>query len=127
MSYLNDPRVLFAAERTLLAWNRTAVALITLGFGIERLGTVDFGRLQQLSDVAQRDFSFYIGLGMMVLAIVVSVVSMQQFHRFVCSLSEEEKPANYLFWHGYLVHAGTILLVVALCAYLIISYGWLVL
>ena len=38
MSYLNDPRVLFAAEHTLLAWNRTAVALITLGFVIERFG-----------------------------------------------------------------------------------------
>lgn len=127
MSYLHDPRVLFAAERTLLAWNRTAVALITLGFGIERLGTVDFGRLQHLSEVAQRGFSFYIGLSMMMLAIVVSIVSMQQFHRFVCRLSEEEKPADYLFWHGYLVHAGTIALAIALCAYLVVSYGWLVL
>ena len=35
MSYLNDPRVLFAVERMLPAWNRTVVALITLCFVIE--------------------------------------------------------------------------------------------
>ena len=34
----NDPRVFFAAERTLLAWVRTALALVGLGFVVARFG-----------------------------------------------------------------------------------------
>ncbi|MFV9650307.1 YidH family protein [Pseudomonas citrulli] len=38
MSHLDDPRVFFAAERTLLAWNRTSLLLMAFGFVIERSG-----------------------------------------------------------------------------------------
>lgn len=38
MSESSDPRVLFAAERTLLAWNRTCISLTAFGFVVERLG-----------------------------------------------------------------------------------------
>ena len=34
----NDPRVFFAAERTLLAWVRTALGLVGLGFVVARFG-----------------------------------------------------------------------------------------
>ncbi|MPZ77370.1 MAG: DUF202 domain-containing protein [Deltaproteobacteria bacterium] len=38
MSDLNDPRVFFAADRTLLAWTRTGITLMGFGFVIERFG-----------------------------------------------------------------------------------------
>ncbi len=57
MSCLDDPRVLFAAERALLARQRTAIALMGFGFVVERFGL--FLRMigsQPLSP-SQRSFS----------------------------------------------------------------------
>ena len=34
----NDPRVYFAAERTLLAWVRTGIAIMAMGFVSSRFG-----------------------------------------------------------------------------------------
>jgi putative membrane protein len=67
MSDLNDPRVFFAAERTLLAWNRTSLSLMAFGFVIERSGLL----LQMLKpDVPSspgKHFSFWIGLAFLML------------------------------------------------------------
>ena len=37
---LNDPRILFAAERTLLAWVRTGLVMMGFGFVVARFGLV---------------------------------------------------------------------------------------
>ena len=41
--YEHDPRVFFAAERTLLAWIRTALALMGLGFVVARFDVLAEG------------------------------------------------------------------------------------
>ena len=38
MPSLDDPRVYFAAERTLLAWIRTGITIIGLGFVVAKFG-----------------------------------------------------------------------------------------
>lgn len=95
MSELNDPRVLFAAERTLLAWNRTAISLMAFGFVIERFGLF----LQVLGrdevKIFQRHISFFVGVSFILLATFLCVYSVMQHKRILASLRAIEKPDGY--------------------------------
>ncbi|MDP1529264.1 MAG: DUF202 domain-containing protein [Rhodoferax sp.] len=76
MSDLNDPRVFFAAERTLLAWNRTGLTLMAFGFVLERFGLF-MHLLYPHPGRSGRDVSFWLGVAFIVLgmwAIAFSIV-----------------------------------------------------
>jgi putative membrane protein len=122
MSYLDDPRVLFAAERTLLAWNRTAVSLITLGFVIERFGLF-VTELHYTEVAGQRSLSFSIGLALIGFATVISVLSVAQFRRVVKRLSPSEIPHGYWLWTGTLSNLVVGVLGVLLMVYLVRGFG----
>jgi len=67
MSYTADPRVLFAAERTLLAWQRSAIALMGFGFVVERFGLFLQMQTHQAPSGGQRGFSLGLGIAMLLL------------------------------------------------------------
>lgn len=116
MSYLDDPRVLFAAERTLLAWQRTAIALMGFGFVVERFGL--FLRMvsgQPLSP-SQRGSSLWLGVALLVIGAGVSIVSALQFRTVLRSLGEKEIPRGYWtqlgVWLNFLLAAVALALAV---------------
>ncbi|MDB5343045.1 MAG: hypothetical protein JWP89_1422 [Schlesneria sp.] len=68
-----DPRVGFAAERTLLAWIRTGLALMGFGFVVARFGL--FLREIAVAEHAiahnNTRMSFWVGTGLIILGVIV--------------------------------------------------------
>jgi putative membrane protein len=117
MAYSADPRVLFAAERTLLAWQRSAIALLGFGFVVERFGLFLEMQTHGAMFGGQRNFSLLLGVALMVLGAVVALVSARQFHQFAKIIEPSVIPP------GYWTHAGvTLNVIVAVVALALVAH-----
>ena len=95
MSDLNDPRVFFAAERTLLAWNRTCLTLMAFGFVVERFGLFLHMLAPQTPQHLERGISFWVGLGFILLGSLMAVLAVVQYRRVLRTLKPVEIPDGY--------------------------------
>jgi putative membrane protein len=121
MPYLSDPRVLFAAERTLLAWQRTAISLMGFGFIVERFGLfLQVVSATPLSPV-HRGYSLWMGVAFLLLGACANVVSIIQFKRISKNFGPEEIPVGYWISAGMWMSAALAGLAIALVTYFVLS------
>jgi putative membrane protein len=93
MSDVRDPRIFFAAERTLLAWSRTSLTLMGFGFLIERFGL--FLQMQSVPLEIQRGLSFWVGVIFILFGTLAAGLASLQFRKVVRALDPSEIPMGY--------------------------------
>jgi putative membrane protein len=84
-----DPRVYFAAERTFLAWIRTGLGLMGVGFAVSRFGLFlrQFSASQSHMPAHTTGLSVWSGVALVSLGVVVNVSAVVGHVRLVRDLS----------------------------------------
>lgn len=120
MSDLNDPRVLFAAERTLLAWSRMSLTLMAFGFVLERFGLflqyLDPGRA-----VDDHGASAWLGLLFIGLGCAFLLLSSHQHRKVLQTLAPAEIPERYSTRLPLVLNAVLLLMGIVLTFYILFS------
>ncbi len=98
----SDPRVFFAAERTLLAWVRTGLTIMALGFVVARFGL--FLRLLAVQSGAmvpppatshQLDLSNLVGIALVLIGVACMILGAIQHRSYVSSLPQQDVPRTH--------------------------------
>lgn len=87
-----DPRVYFAAERTVLAWLRTGIAVMAFGFVVARFGLfLRLLRAQGGTEVSH-GLSPYLGAALVGLGVVATAGGALRYQRFLTTLGAQDRP-----------------------------------
>lgn len=121
MTDQSDPRVFFAAERTLLAWLRTGLAVIGIGFLVARFGLFLRMLRHPGADISPPLASSLIGIGFVLLGATLIGVSAWQHSRFIRGMTFEQLPQAYSIRFALVISAFVALLGMALAVYLLLS------
>ena len=124
---MSDPRVFFAAERTLLAWVRTGLTIIALGFVVARFGL--FLNLLAVSDEISRSgnsasahgISGVLGI-ILVLAGTATILGALLNHKhYLSSLPLEDLPKLSIPWLSSFLSLSVATVGVLLAVYLLFT------
>ncbi len=89
-----DPRVAFAAQRTLLAWVRTGLAMMGFGFVVSRFGLFlrELAVARDIPMPHRVGLSQWVGVAIIVLGVLVNTAAAVQHIQLVLRLNRGQLP-----------------------------------
>lgn len=122
---MSDPRVFFAAERTLLAWVRSGLTVMALGFVVAKFGL--FLTLLAASSRVQNDIhhnhwlSNILGIALVIVGTAI-ILGAQYNHRlYVQRLPPEDLPKLAIPWLASFLSLSVVLVGILLAVYLVVA------
>lgn len=117
------PRVDLAAERTLLAWVRTGLALMGFGFVVARFGIFlnESAATRPAPPVTESGAPLWIGGGLVVLGVVVNVAAAVRHIRLLRLLERGEHYQTTVWSLGVVVTLSLAAIGVVMAAYLFLG------
>lgn len=121
-----DPRVYFAAERTFLAWVRSGIALMALGFVVSKFGLFltlvskaapdAMAGVQLMNDITYSDI---IGLVLVLIGVMMILGAQFNHQHYVKTLPPENVPTMPVRWLSGLLTYSVAFSGIFLAVYLI--------
>lgn len=121
--HATDPRVILAAERTLLAWIRTGLAMMGFGFVVARFGLFlrEIASERGSSIRPSTGLSLWIGASLIILGVVVNVLAAVRHVRLIRSFQRGDAYHPSPWSLGVMVTVLLAVLGVVMTAYLFVS------
>jgi putative membrane protein len=119
----SDPRIYFAAERTFLAWIRTGLGLMGVGFAVARFGFF----LRQLhasasgTSTRSNGLSLWSGVAIVVLGVLVNISAVTEHFRVTAQLRDGSWQPGRVSRNAVVLAILLAVIGVAIAGYIVVS------